>query len=313
METLMNDIMKEIESNETIIIHRHVRPDPDAYGSQLGLKYYLQLKFPDKHIFAVGEEEASLNFIGTFDHVEDNTYKEALVIVCDTANAPRVDDQRFKLGKKVLKIDHHPAVDQYGDINLVNTDASSTSEIIYDMISHFNDESIINEDVARVLYLGIVGDTGRFLFGNTTQHTMEVAGKLLGFPFDHNAELNKMSEKDPRLMPFQGYVLQNFELHSDGYWQVKITKDVLEQYKIKANEASQFVNTVADIQGLKIWMFGVDEGDQIRCRLRSKGQYVINDIANDFGGGGHPNASGVSVYSWEEFDALAHALRQKLN
>lgn len=118
METLMNDIMKEIESNETIIIHRHVRPDPDAYGSQLGLKYYLQLKFPDKHIFAVGEEEASLNFIGTFDHVEDNTYKEALVIVCDTANAPRVDDQRFKLGKKVLKIDHHPAVDQYGDINL---------------------------------------------------------------------------------------------------------------------------------------------------------------------------------------------------
>ncbi|CRG03004.1 phosphoesterase [Streptococcus pneumoniae] len=60
-------------------------------------------------------------------------------------------------------------------------------------------------------------------------------------------------------------------------------------------------------------MFGVDEGDQIRCRLRSKGQYVINDIANDFGGGGHPNASGVSVYSWEEFDALAHALRQKLN
>ncbi|AXZ23194.1 bifunctional oligoribonuclease/PAP phosphatase NrnA [Staphylococcus warneri] len=313
METLMNDIMKEIESNETIIIHRHVRPDPDAYGSQLGLKYYLQLKFPDKHIFAVGEEEASLNFIGTFDHVEDNTYKEALVIVCDTANAPRVDDQRFKLGKKVLKIDHHPAVDQYGDINLVDTDASSTSEIIYDMISHFNDESIINEDVARVLYLGIVGDTGRFLFGNTTQHTMEVAGKLLGFPFDHNAELNKMSEKDPRLMPFQGYVLQNFELHSDGYCQVKITKDVLEQYKIKANEASQFVNTVADIQGLKIWMFGVDEGDQIRCRLRSKGQYVINDIANDFGGGGHPNASGVSVYSWEEFDSLAHALRQKLN
>lgn len=220
----MNDIMKEIESNEIVIIHRHVRPDPDAYGSQLGLKYYLQLKFPDKDIYAVGDEEASLNFIGSFDQIEDNVYKEALVIVCDTANAPRVDDQRFTLGKKVLKIDHHPAVDQYGDINLVNTEASSTSEIIYDMISHFNDESIINEDVARVLYLGIVGDTGRFLFGNTTQHTMEVAGKLLGFPFDHNAELNKMSEKDPRLMPFQGYVLQNFELHSDGYCQVKSLK-----------------------------------------------------------------------------------------
>lgn len=312
MEILMNDIMKEIESTDKVIIHRHVRPDPDAYGSQLGLKYYLKLKFPDKEIYAVGEAEESLNFIETFDQVEDETYQDALVIVCDTANAPRIDDQRYALGARVLKIDHHPAVDQYGEINLVNTNASSTSEIIYDMILHFNDESIINADVARVLYLGIVGDTGRFLFNNTTQHTMEIAGRLIGFPFDHNAELNKMSEKDPRLMPFQGYVLQNFELFEDGYCQVRITKDVLEQFNIKSNEASQFVNTIADIRGLKIWMFGVDEGDQIRCRLRSKGQFVINDVASDFGGGGHPNASGVSVYSWEEFDLLAKALRQKL-
>jgi len=308
----MNDIMKEIESTDKVIIHRHVRPDPDAYGSQLGLKYYLKLKFPDKEIYAVGEAEESLNFIGTFDQIEDETYQDALVIVCDTANAPRIDDQRYALGARVLKIDHHPAIDQYGEINLVNTNASSTSEIIYDMILHFNDESIINADVARVLYLGIVGDTGRFLFNNTTQHTMEIAGRLIGFPFDHNAELNKMSEKDPRLMPFQGYVLQNFELFEDGYCQVRITKDVLEQFNIKSNEASQFVNTIADIRGLKIWMFGVDEGDQIRCRLRSKGQFVINDVASDFGGGGHPNASGVSVYSWEEFDLLAKALRQKL-
>ncbi|QDW84350.1 bifunctional oligoribonuclease/PAP phosphatase NrnA [Staphylococcus pasteuri] len=312
MEILMNDIMKEIESTDKVIIHRHVRPDPDAYGSQLGLKYYLKLKFPDKEIYAVGEAEESLNFIGTFDQVEDETYQDAFVIVCDTANAPRIDDQRYALGARVLKIDHHPAVDQYGEINLVNTNASSTSEIIYDMILHFNDESIINADVARVLYLGIVGDTGRFLFNNTTQHTMEIAGRLIGFPFYHNAELNKMSEKDPRLMPFQGYVLQNFELFEDGYCQVRITKDVLEQFNIKSNEASQFVNTIADIRGLKIWMFGVDEGDQIRCRLRSKGQFVINDVASDFGGGGHPNASGVSVYSWEEFDLLAKALRQKL-
>ncbi|PTU84660.1 DHH family phosphoesterase [Staphylococcus pasteuri] len=312
MEILMNDIMKEIESTDKVIIHRHVRPDPDAYGSQLGLKYYLKLKFPDKEIYAVGEAEESLNFIGTIDQIEDETYQDALVIVCDTANAPRIDDQRYALGARVLKIDHHPAVDQYGEINLVNTNASSTSEIIYDMILHFNDESIINADVARVLYLGIVGDTGRFLFNNTTQHTMEIAGRLIGFPFDHNAELNKMSEKDPRLMPFQGYVLQNFELFEDGYCQVRITKDVLEQFNIKSNEASQFVNTIADIRGLKIWMFGVDEGDQIRCRLRSKGQFVINDVASDFGGGGHPNASGVSVYSWEEFDLLAKALRQKL-
>ena len=312
MKNIMNDMMQEIEQNDTIIIHRHVRPDPDAYGSQLGLKYYLEAKYPNKHIYAVGENEPSLEFIGTFDEISDEVYKEALVIVCDTANSPRIDDQRYQNGLKVLKIDHHPAIDQYGDINYVSKEASSTSEIIYDFITHFNDERIIDEKTARVLYLGIVGDTGRFLFNNTTPHTMEVASKLIAFPFDPNAELNKMSEKDPKLLPFQGYILQNFELDNVGYCQVKITRDILEEYNIQPNEASQFVNTIADIQGLKIWMFGVDEGDQIRCRIRSKGKIIINDVANDFGGGGHPNASGVSVYSWAEFDNLANALKQKI-
>ncbi|WP_180530706.1 DHH family phosphoesterase, partial [Staphylococcus haemolyticus] len=186
-------------------------------------------------------------------------------IVCDTANAPRIDDQRYANGQALIKIDHHPAIDQYGEINYVNTEASSTSEIIFDFITHFNDLSIIDEHVARVLYLGIVGDTGRFLFSNTSTHTMEVASQLLAFPFNHNAELNKMSEKDPKLMPFQGYILQHFELSdSHEYCQIRITNDILKQFNIQPNEASQFVNTVADISGLKIWMFGVDEGDQIR-------------------------------------------------
>lgn len=312
MVEIFNEIMNKIKEANTIIIHRHVRPDPDAYGSQLGLKLYLERKFPEKNIYATGEGEPSLSFIGELDTVEDNVYNDALVIVCDTANAPRIDDQRYGYGQALIKIDHHPAINQYGEINYVNTEASSTSEIIFDFITHFNDLSIIDEHVARVLYLGIVGDTGRFLFSNTSTHTMEVASQLLAFPFNHNAELNKMSEKDPKLMPFQGYILQHFELSdSHEYCQIRITNDVLKQFNIQPNEASQFVNTVADISGLKIWMFGVDEGDQIRCRIRSKG-ITINDIANQFGGGGHPNASGVSVYSWDEFEDLAQALRQKL-
>lgn len=103
-----------------------------------------------------------LKFIGLMDEIDNDIYKKATVVVCDTANAPRIDDQRYDTGTKLLKIDHHPATDQYGDINYVNTKASSTSEIIYEFISHFNDEHIIDEQVARVLYLGIVGDTGRF-------------------------------------------------------------------------------------------------------------------------------------------------------
>ncbi|MDN6722312.1 MAG: bifunctional oligoribonuclease/PAP phosphatase NrnA, partial [Staphylococcus equorum] len=229
-----NQIMSEINEAETVIIHRHVRPDPDAYGSQLGLKHYLTLKFPDKNIYAVGESEPSLDFIGTFDEITDEQYKDALVIICDTANSPRISDERFNKGRSLIKIDHHPAVDQYGDINYVNAQASSTSEIIFDFIAHFNDTTVIDASVARVLYLGIVGDTGRFLFNNTTSHTMEVASQLLKYPFNHNEELNKMGEKDPKLLPFQGYVLQNFELDENGFCKIIITQDVLKQFNIAA-------------------------------------------------------------------------------
>ncbi len=159
MISTLNEIMKCIEDNDTIIIHRHVRPDPDAYGSQLGLKYYIQINFR-KQVFAVGEAESSLSFIGELDNIDDKTYQDALVIVCDTANAPRIDDERYSTGRKLIKIDHHPAVDQYGDINLVNTNASSTSEIIYDLISHFNDEAIVNKDIALILVSSVIlGDS----------------------------------------------------------------------------------------------------------------------------------------------------------
>ncbi|UXR77453.1 bifunctional oligoribonuclease/PAP phosphatase NrnA [Staphylococcus sp. IVB6227] len=303
-------IISKIESYETIIIHRHVRPDPDAFGSQFGLKRFLQAKYPEKQIFAVGEMEPSLAFMGTLDQVDDQTYKDALVIVCDTANAPRIDDDRFNKGQALIKIDHHPPVDQYAEINYVDTDASSTSEIIYQMIEAVDGLSQMNASIASALYLGIVGDTGRFLFNNTTPRTMAIASALLTYDIEHTALLNQLGEKDPHLMPFQGYVLQNFVLEDNGFCFVKITKNVLATYNVSASEASLFVNTIADLKGLKVWVFAVDEGAEIRCRIRSKG-IVINDVAADFGGGGHPNASGVSVDNWEAFEQLATALRGK--
>ncbi|KIX89962.1 oligoribonuclease [Staphylococcus microti] len=305
------EILSKIEEYNTIIIHRHVRPDPDAFGSQYGLQRFIQAKYRTKHVYAVGDSEPSLAFMGTPDKIDDATYEGALVIVCDTANAPRIDDTRYANGDALIKIDHHPAVDQYGEINYVNTGASSTSEIIYDMIESLGATEYINREIASALYLGIVGDTGRFLFNNTTPRTMAIASALLTYDIHHTELLNQLGEKDPHLMPFQGYVLQNFELEDNGFCQVKITEDVLKQFDVAASEASLFVNTIADLKGLKVWVFAVDEGTEIRCRLRSKG-IVINDVAADFGGGGHPNASGVSVDSWETFEQLAAQLRAKV-
>src|SRR5699024_12841768 len=120
-------------------------------------------------------------------------------------------------GKELIKIDHHPPVDSYGDINYVNTEASSTSEIIYDLNQEWNlNQSEINTKASRVLYLGIVGDTGRFLFDNTTHHTMEVAASLITKEFNRNEMSNQISERESKLLHYKVYILQNFSTDENG-------------------------------------------------------------------------------------------------
>jgi phosphoesterase RecJ-like protein len=121
------EILETIKKYDKIIIHRHMRPDPDALGSQGGLVEILKESFPDKRIFKAGGPVGDLDFLTTMDEVNDEDYQGALVIVTDTANTPRISDERYKFGSMLIKIDHHPNDDVYGDIQLVNINASSCS------------------------------------------------------------------------------------------------------------------------------------------------------------------------------------------
>lgn len=298
----MKQLFKEIEAHETIIIHRHVRPDPDALGSQAGLAYLIKDNYPEKHVWIVGEEVQSLHYLVRMDHVPNEAYEGALVIVCDTANLARISDQRYKNGAKLLKIDHHPNVDEYGDWMWVDTSASSVSEMIASLYEQ-NSSLQLSIESARVLYAGIVGDTGRFLFNNTTPSTHRRAALLLQKEIQAQKLIEQMDEMPLSLMRFQGVVLQKFELLEGGVGHMRVTKDLLETWGLTAQEASTLVNSFAGLRGLKAWVFFIEEPDQIRVRLRSKGP-VINKLAERYNGGGHPMASGASVYSWEACDTL---------
>ncbi|MGV2874953.1 bifunctional oligoribonuclease/PAP phosphatase NrnA [Macrococcus capreoli] len=304
----ISQLIESINAHETIIIFRHVRPDPDALGSQLGLKYAIQKLFPNKRVYAVGTTVDNLRFIGEMDKVQDDVFIDALALVLDTANAPRIDDERYQLCQTLIKIDHHPPVDQYGQVNIVNTKSSSTSEMIYEILNDIGfGNDLITRDVARCLYIGIVGDTGRFLFDNTTSRTMAIAAELLTYDIDHTQMINEMQQRDLKSIRFQGYVLQHFQFEQ-SVGTIFITKDILEQFDISANEASLFVNSLADTHGIQAWAFAVDETSEIRVRLRSKG-VVINELAAQYNGGGHPLASGASVYSKDELEVLFNDLK----
>ncbi|WP_226677524.1 DHH family phosphoesterase [Mesobacillus jeotgali] len=303
-------ILEAIENYETIIIHRHVRPDPDAYGSQGGLAEILKASYPEKNIFTVGAEEPSLNYLRRLDNISDDTFKGALVIVCDTANAERICDERYRLGEQLVKIDHHPNEDPYGDLQWVETSASSTSEMIYEFYLTFKEKGLkMSDDAARLLYAGIVGDTGRFLYPSTTNKTFAYAGELIHYNFSRTELYDRMYELAPNVVKLNGYILQNFELLENGAAKVVMKRELLDQYSVKPSEASLLVSELGNVKGIKAWVFFIEEEDQIRVRLRSKGP-VINTIARNYNGGGHPLAAGASIYSWDDVDKVLGELIQ---
>ncbi|MCF3943347.1 DHH family phosphoesterase [Oceanobacillus alkalisoli] len=303
-------IMKEIKQYGTIIIHRHVRPDPDALGSQAGLKEIIQASFPEKKVYIVGEDDPEFDYLVKMDVVSDATYEGALIIICDTANTPRVDDERYMKGEKIIKIDHHPNVDIYGDVQWVDTTASSTSEMIYELYEAGKEEGfILNDAGARLLYAGIVGDTGRFLFPSTTKKTFQYAAELVTYNFNRSELYQNLYSVETHILRLRGHILKEFEMFDSGLCAVKLTKELLETFQVSPDETGQLVQIFGDVKGIKAWVIFVEEEDLIRVRLRSKGP-IINEIAAKYDGGGHPMASGATIYKWKEADQVIHDLNE---
>lgn len=309
---MKEQIIEMIEKYETIIIHRHVRPDPDALGSQAGLAQLIKSHYPQKQVFTVGDEEESLQFINKMDHIPDEIFSGALIIICDTANVERISDGRYVKGDKIIKIDHHPNDDQYGNLIWVDTSASSVSEMIYELFETWNNLKGIKmtTEAARSLFVGIVGDTGRFRYPNTTERTFQYASELMKQPFSPIELYEKLETKNLNEARLEGYILNHFEYLDHGVGTIKLSNELLQKYGVTSSQASKLVNAFADVEGMKAWVFFVEEPDHlIRVRLRSKGP-TINGLAQKFNGGGHPLAAGASVYSWEETTLVLNELQQ---
>ncbi|MGL4522451.1 MAG: DHH family phosphoesterase [Bacilli bacterium] len=310
---MMNKIIEKIQQYNTIIVHRHVRPDPDAYGSQGGLATAIIEAFPEKNVYVVGNSDPTLAYLNTMDEISDDVYEDALVIVCDTANKERIDDQRYAKGEFLIKIDHHPNNDPYGDIVWVDVNASSCSEMIYEFITnHSNGALQLSTKSSTFLYAGIVGDTGRFQFPNTRPSTFDAARALIKYdfsPVDIYNEMYKINENTARLM---GYVYQSFKIHEHGVGEIRLTQEVLKRYNVNPNETANITGVLGHVEGIKVWAVFIEEAqDSIRVRFRSK-KIVINDIAQRFGGGGHPLSSGGSIESWAVAENVIAALQEKV-
>jgi len=297
---VQEEILATIKAFDRIIIHRHQRPDPDALGSQVGLAEILRASFPQKEIYQVGGPVEGLDYLALMQTIPDDLYKGALVIVTDTANAPRISDQRYDQGAKLIKIDHHPNDEPYGELVWVNTKASSCSEMIVSFWQMFQNELTMTQEAARLLYAGIVSDTGRFLYPATTATTLRLAAELLDYGFDApkiNRQLDQVSRSVARL---SGYVYENIEIDEIGAGKVILSQELQQRFGVVDSETSAVVSLPGKIDEVMAWAIFVEQPEgYYRVRMRSKGP-VINEIAKRHHGGGHPLASGANAKDLEE-------------
>lgn len=305
---IYKQVFKIIKKYNTIVIARHIGADPDALGSQFALKDIILKLFPEKKVYAVGNPASRFKFFGNNEKLDNIDTTKGLLIVLDTPDIKRIDGVSLDNFEYVIKIDHHPIIDKYANIELIDDTACSTSQLILEFV--FNNKIAINKEIGEKLYLGIVGDTDRFLHDYTSTKTFYLVNKLLEeTKIDFTSLYKFLYQRPISEIRFEGYIYQNLTLTENGVAYIKITDKKLKEFGVDSAAAGNMINNLKFVNEIIVWVFLTEDikSNLIRANIRSVGPY-INEIATKFGGGGHKYASGVKLKTWEDSDKLINEL-----
>ena len=310
---MINQILEKIKEYNRIIIHHHIRPDGDCIGSQMGMKHLLKATYPEKEVYAVGGDlPPYLEYIAKHDVVADELYKDALVIVVDTSRQDRIYDARYNTGAYLIKIDHHDDSEEFGDLAYVNEKSSACSAIIADFYVANKDELVLTQDAAKALYFGITTDSGRFRYRGVNGDFLRSAAVLLDSGIDIEDIYTNLYTDDVENLKLRGYVYKNFKMTENGVLYIYFSNRMMKKFGVTRDTASNLVNSLDSVKGSLIWVAFIEqENKDIRVRIRSR--FVeINDVARNYRGGGHLNASGATLKSKKELKPILSELDTKL-
>lgn len=297
-------IYAKIKKYDKIVIARHVGADPDALCSQIALRDSIMNTFPNKKVYAVGSPAPRFNYIGSLDKIDENIYENSLLIVLDVPDIKRVDGIEPKRFEYKIKIDHHPLVDSYCDIEHIDDTASSASQLVLELI--FATKLKLNLEIARTIYWGIVSDTNRFMYFYTTPRTFELVSKMMKVTgLTLNGIYDNLYMRPLKEFKFQGYIANNLTVTENGLAYIKITDDILKEYDVDAATAGNMINNFNYIDEVVVWVMMSEDkiNNYVRTSIRSRGP-IINEVASHFNGGGHIYASGCRFKNLDEADAL---------
>ena len=301
--SIYKQIYKKIKKANTIIIARHVGPDPDALGSSLGLKQVIIDNFPNKKVYVIGSPAAKFRFIGELDKLPENI-DDALLIVTDTPDHKRVDGIDPKRIKNSIKIDHHPYVETMCELEWIDDKSSSASQMVLELV--FKTNLKLTKKAGEKLYIGLVADTNRFMFSYSNAKTFALVSKLLEETnIDITKIYNELYLRPYKEIKFQGYMSQNYQITENKVGYLIIHDETLKEFNVDAATPGNMINSFNHINEMLVWVTATEDKDlgSYRISIRSRGP-IINEVAANHGGGGHIYASGTRLKTEEEIVSL---------
>lgn len=300
-------IFNIIKQYDSIIIARHVGPDPDALASQIVLRDAIKDIFPNKNVYAIGAPTSKFKYLGTLDKCDESICPKSLLIIVDTPDKKRVDGPDPDIFKYSIKIDHHPFLESICKEEFIDDSASSVSQIIVELI--YNTKFQMKKEYAEKLFQGIVSDTNRFMFAYTTSKTFYLVNKLIE---EQNIDFTKLYEtlymRPLNESRFMGYIEQNIIVEESGFAHIKLNSEIIEKFKVDPASAGNMINNLCYIDEIKVWAFFSEDNKNktVRVSVRSR-DIVINKLAEEFGGGGHKFACGIRLANMECADEVIKA------
>lgn len=296
-------VVQSLRAAESLVVACHVNPDGDALGSVLALT--LGLQKIGKQAFATWGTKPlaappALSFLPGVDRLRDyeDVPETPVFVALDCGAAHRLGEIEAvaRRAQTLINIDHHPGNEDFGDYNIVVTSASSTAEIVTRLLLDL--EVTFDSDIATCLYTGVVTDTGRFQFSNSSPETLRLAANLLEFDVQHPAIAQEVYESAPfGYMKLLGHVLERATLHDDVRFIYSwFTRSDLEETGVGPDETDSLIDAIRSTRDADVAaMFKEQVDGRYRVSLRSKGTVSVGAIARNQGGGGHELAAGMTV------------------
>ena len=292
----LDEIIKDANK---IGITGHIRPDGDCVGSCMGLYLYITENYPEKEVYVYMEEPK-----GKFDYIQklgearqeinENDFDLFISIDLSDINRMAVVREVFENTENTYCIDHHISNTGFAKENYVVPDASSACEVLYDML----DENKISKSVAEAIYTGMVHDSGVFKYESTSEHTMNIAGKLMSKGIDFPTIIDEgFYEKSYVQNQILGRaLLESILLLEKKCIFSKITYQEMQFYGVTQKEMGGVVEQLRLTNGVEcaIFMYEIEPLDW-KVSLRSKKVLDCNKVAGFFGGGGHIRAAGCNL------------------